>query len=122
MKDYLFVFLRLAKNKPAAAIMMRHPAIVKIVVPIPPVCGRECNFVSETFTVAFGLFPFVITAFSFTSTTEYPAGAFSSTILYVPSLRPVTLTVPFVATTFVTLFAVSSAVANLYSPSFTNTN
>ena len=55
MKDYLFVFLRLAKNRPAAAIMMRHPAIVKIVVPIPPVDGRAESLVSfnEVGTVTF---------------------------------------------------------------------
>ena len=47
--DYLFVFLRHAKNKPAAAIMMRHPAIVKIVVPIPPVDGRVEPFLLTTF-------------------------------------------------------------------------
>ena len=52
MKDYLFVFLRLAKNKPAAAIMMRHPAIVKIVVPIPPVDGRAESLVSVIEVVA----------------------------------------------------------------------
>ena len=39
-------FLRLAKNRPAAAIMITHPAIVKIVVPIPPVDGRAESFVS----------------------------------------------------------------------------
>ena len=55
MKDYLFVFLRHAKNKPAAAIMMRHPAIVKIVVPIPPVDGREESVVFTILVVFFSL-------------------------------------------------------------------
>ena len=43
---YLFSFLRLAKNKPAAAIMIPQPTIVKIVVPIPPVAGRAESLVS----------------------------------------------------------------------------
>ena len=47
--DYWFLyfadFLRLAKNNPAAMIMIRQPPIVKIVVPMPPVEGREDNFV-----------------------------------------------------------------------------
>ena len=34
------VFLRLAKNSPAAAIMMMQPPMVKMVVPMPPVEGR----------------------------------------------------------------------------------
>lgn len=42
---YFAVFLRLAKNKPAAAIMMMHPPMVKIVVPIPPVDGKEDSLV-----------------------------------------------------------------------------
>ena len=45
-----FVFLRLAKNKPAAAIMIKHPPIVKIVVPIPPVPGRAESLVSVILT------------------------------------------------------------------------
>ena len=94
--------------------MITHPAIVKIVVPIPPVCGRECNFVSETFAVATGLSPFSIVTLS-TGTTEYPAGAFVSTILYSPLSRPLATTTPSLATIFVTLVmlvsAISSAVA-----------
>ena len=39
-------FLRLAKNRPAAAIMIAHPAIVKIVVPMPPVSGKAESLVS----------------------------------------------------------------------------
>ena len=39
--DYLAFFLRVAKNRPAAIIIMAHPPTVKIVVPIPPVEGRE---------------------------------------------------------------------------------
>lgn len=45
---YFAAFLRLAKNKPAAMIMIAHPPIVKIVVPIPPVDGRfaSCVFLN----------------------------------------------------------------------------
>ena len=76
----MFVLLRLAKNKPAAVTIIRHPAIVKIVVPIPPVCGSAFNFVSLTSAVATGLSPFIIFTLG-TSTTEYPFGAFVSTIV-----------------------------------------
>lgn len=40
-QSYLEDFLRLAKNRPAAMIMIAHPPMVKIVVPMPPVDGRE---------------------------------------------------------------------------------
>ena len=43
--DYFADFLRLAKNRPAATIMMAQPPMVKIVVPMPPVEGRLANFV-----------------------------------------------------------------------------
>ena len=42
-------FLRLAKNRPAATIMIAQPPIVKIVVPIPPVDGRVEPFLLTTF-------------------------------------------------------------------------
>ena len=37
---YFSVFLRVAKKRPAAIIMMAQPPMVKIVVPMPPVEGR----------------------------------------------------------------------------------
>ena len=104
------------KKAPAAPAITTTPMIVKRYVPMPPVCGRECNLVSETFTVAVGFPPFSIVT-SFTFTTEYPAGAFFSTILYFPSSSPFATTTPFFATIFVTLvissFAISSSVAFL---------
>ena len=46
---YFAVFLRLAKYRAAARIMMAHPPMVKIVVPIPPVEGREESLVFVMF-------------------------------------------------------------------------
>lgn len=42
----LSFFLRLAKNRNAAAIMIAQPPMVKIVVPMPPVEGRAESLVS----------------------------------------------------------------------------
>ena len=107
----MFTLLRLAKKNPAAATMIAQPAIVKSVVPIPPVCGSECNFESATFAVATGLSPFAIVTLG-TSTTEYPAGAFSSTISYSPSSSPFATTTPSLATIFVTLTVLASAICD----------
>ena len=38
--DYFADLLRLAKYRPAARIMIAHPPMVKMVVPMPPVEGR----------------------------------------------------------------------------------
>ncbi len=58
--DYLADFLRLAKNRPAATIMIRHPPMVKIVVPIPPVDGREESVVFGIEFAASPLFAFTL--------------------------------------------------------------
>jgi len=68
-KFYYFAdFLRLTKNSPAAAIMIRQPAIVKIVVPMPPVEGRAESFVFITVVTSsepvFGAFTYSLASLS----------------------------------------------------------
>ena len=107
--------MRLAKNKPAAVTMIRHPAIVKIVVPIPPVDGRAESLVSfnEVGTVTFLSLLSLIVALAPSTLIEYPSGAFVSSNQYVPSSRPFTVNVQFTATKVSVEVASLSANANL---------
>ena len=81
--DYLADFLRLAKNRPAAAIMIRHPPMVKIVVPIPPVEGRLETFVFLISVV-------VVSPLSFTN---FPSLPTENVLLIEPSAPSVIATV-----------------------------
>ena len=119
--------MRLAKNKPAAVTIIRHPAIVKIVVPIPPVDGREESLVFFTstffslpsivivlsFSVPSSLYSGVITTVYFVLLMLYPSLATVSTNSYVPASNPskwifafpfLSFSVVHVYTFFVTVF------------------
>ena len=74
----MFTLLRLAKKNPAAATMIAQPAIVKSVVPIPPVDGREESFESSYSKLSYVKFPTVVVVFKVVTSTVDPLNSLFS--------------------------------------------